>query len=424
MNAHTGSQRQQHRTRATLSALSLAVMLGLGAGACALPGQLGAADAVSGTPQTTTTAAPNEAAARRTTTTSAPNAAAPVPTTSAAPAPAPAGRNATLWPFASDSPWNTPIGSGAALESASGALTSMIRSTTLKTQDGSSSMNMVTWMNADSYSHPVYTATNSDPMATISQTYGAPVTARVPASATPAVGTDKHMHVIQPDGGTIVEMWDVTRNSSTSLTAGRIAVVNLLGSGIGPDNGVRAYGGSAVGGLIRKWEVDPSDPNYTDGVIRHAIAIAVPNGMLKYTGGNAGYDAAGYGTAKGYVWPATEQDYSSPWAYYGTIPMGQLFTIPKSVNIDTLGLSSAARAVAKAMQDYGAYVTDCTGPGTVAFYAEPTVPSAWLGDVAGPNWSASSLTTIRKNLVAVTNNGPTSVGGGGSRPIASAPALG
>ncbi len=405
-----------HRSRRALTALGLTAVIGLSATACAMPGKLGAADAASGAgkPTPTTAApAPTTTAAPTTPTTAAP---ATTTTTTATPsAPQAVGtRNAALWPFAADSPWNTPIGTGAALESTSGPLTSMIRS-------GAS--NLLTWMNADQYSHPVYTATAADPVATITQPYDAAVTARVPAGATPANGSDKHLHVVQPDGRTIVEMWDVTRISSTRLNAGRVEVVDLYGSGLGPDNGVRAYGGSAVGGLIRKWEVDRSDPNYTDGVIRHAIAIALPGGMLRYGGGPSGYDAAGFGTAKGYVWPATEQDYDSPSGYSGTIPMGQLFTIPKSVNVDALGLSPSARAIAKAIQDYGAYVTDRTGPTTVALYAEPSVSAAWIADVAGPSWSGSQLTTIRKSLVAITNNGPANVGGGGSRPLAVAPAL-
>ncbi len=413
------------RFRRIVPLVGISTVLTLGAGACAIPGQLGAADASGSGAQpapTTTTPVPATVAARPTTTTTT---AAPAPTSTVPnKARALTGRDAELWPFASDSPWNTPIGSGAALEAASGRLTSMIRSTSIRAQDGSSTMNLVTWVNADQYSHPVYTATNSDPVATITQTWDGPVTARVPANASPAAGTDRHLHVIQPDGRTIIEMFDVTRVSATSLTAGRIEVVDLFSSGLGPDNGTRAYGGSAVGGLIRRWEVDPTDPRYTDGVIRHAIAIALPAGMLRYSGGNAGYDANGFGTAAGYVWPATEQDYDSPWSYYGSIPMGQLFTIPKSVNIDALGLTPSARAVAKAMQDYGAYVTDRTGPSTVALYVEPTVSSTWVSEVVGPNWTGSQLTAIRKTLVAVTNNGPSSVGGGGVPLAPTAPALG
>jgi hypothetical protein len=310
------------------------------------------------------------------------------------------------------------------LEGGAGPLTSKVRVGSLLTKDGSANVNITSWMNASTYSHPVVWATAKDPLMTVTAPWDPTVTVRIPASAQPAAGTDRHLHIVQPDGKTLIELWAADKTSATTFTAGRIEVVDLTGSGIGPDNGVRAYGGSAIGGLIRRWEVDPSDPNYTDGVIRHAVAMALPAGMLRYSGGTEGYDANGYGTARGYVWPATEQDYDSPYAYYGTIPMGQLFTIPKSVNVGALGLSPSARAIAKAIQDYGAYVTDRVGDGTVSFYAEPSVPSGWLSDVAGPNWSGSQLATIRTNLTAVTNNGPGSVGGGGTRPLALAPAFG
>jgi hypothetical protein len=302
-------------------------------------------------------------------------------------------------------------------------MTSKVRATSQPTQDGRGTNNLVSWINASTYSHPIYTATSSDPLVTITAPWDPSERVRVPKSAKPAEGSDGHMHIVQPDGRTLIELWTARWTSATTIEAGRIEVVDLKGAGIGPDNGVRAYGGSAIGGLIRKWEVDPTDPHYTDGVIRHAVALALPASMLRYTGGSSGYDASGNGTAKGYVWPATEQDYDSPYSYYGTIPMGQLFTIPKSVNVDALGLSPAAARIAHAIQDYGAYVTDRVGDTTVALYAEPNVPASWLDDVIGPTWSGAQLTKIRQQLVAVTNNGPTSVGGGGTPTAALAPAL-
>jgi hypothetical protein len=104
--------------------------------------------------------------------------------------------------------------------------------------------------------------------------------------------------------------------------------------------------------------------------------------------------------------------------------MGSLLVIPKSVNVDALGLSPANRAVAKALQDYGAYVVDQSGGSTVAFYAEPTTPGAWQNSIVGPGWSAGELETIRQQLRVVTNNGPDSVGGGGTRSVPLAPGFG
>jgi hypothetical protein len=153
--------------------------------------------------------------------------------------------------------------------------------------------------------------------------------------------------------------------------------------------------------LIRNWEIDPSDPNYTDGVIRHPLAMAIPGTMLHYDSGDPGYDANGYGTALGYVSPATEQDFDSPWSYSGVIPMGSRVVLPTAVDIDTLDLGPAARAIAQALQDYGAYVTDRTGPDTVSFYAEPSAPPAWLAAVRGPNDAGGQLDRIREQLVVV-----------------------
>ena len=241
---------------------------------------------------TTTTAAATTPAAKPTTTTT-PAATPTVTTAPAATPPAPSvpivgARNPSLWPFASDSPWNTPIGSGAPLEGAAGPLTSKVRVGSLLTKDGSANVSITTWMNASTVLAPrVWTSAN-DPLMTITAPWDPTVTVRIPASAQPADGTDRHLHVVQPDGRTMIELWAANKTSATTLTAGRVEVVDLYGSGLGPDNGVRAYGGSAVGGLIRRWEVDPSDPKYTDGVIRHAVAIAVPAGMLRYGGGADG----------------------------------------------------------------------------------------------------------------------------------------
>jgi hypothetical protein len=306
-------------------------------------------------------------------------------------------------PFASTSPWNTPVEPNRQLESPSGQMTSTLR------RGG-----ITSWMNISRYSHPIFEASESDPTVTITDSGHSPdwapgwttkVEWKVPVSALPAEGTDGHLHIVSPDGKKVLETFVWTWTGPTSASVGRMHIVDLEGSGIGPFNGTRAYGGSAIGGLIRKWEVDPTDPDYVDGTIRHALAIALPPSMMKYTGGLANYDEQGYGTAKGYVWPATEQDWCSPGCYGGPIPMGSFLVIPKSVNIDSLGLSPQARAIAKALQDYGAYVTDVVGEGTVAFYAEPTVPESWSNTILGPSWKAEDLESIRQQLVVATDSG-------------------
>ena len=95
--------------------------------------------------------------------------------------------------------------------------------------------------------------------------------------------------------------------------------------------------------------------------------------------------------------------------------MGSLLAIPPSVDLATIGIASSGPAfeVAKALQNYGAYVTDAAGANLV-FYVEPSA----RGEV--PDDFESQLAKAVAFLRVVANNGPRSVGGGGSprRPLA------
>jgi hypothetical protein len=267
-------------------------------------------------------------------------------------------------------------------------------------------------------------ATAGDPLVTLEDAvHGERTQILIPSGAVPAAGSDSNMAILQPDG-TTVDVWSVHWVNSTTLSVSRFERTSLSGSGLGPQAGIRASGLSSIGGLIRKWEIDPTDPGYTDGVIRHAVAISVPSGMLRYDGGSPGYDADGYGTALGYVWPATEQDYDSPWSYGGALPMGSLVAIPRSVDITQLGLNAQTLAIARALQDYGGYIVDRAGDGTVSLYAEPGVPDSWTDSVTGPTWTGAQLTAVRQQLRVVANSSPATIGGGGTPLVPMAPAPG
>lgn len=103
------------------------------------------------------------------------------------------------------------------------------------------------------------------------------------------------------------------------------------------------------------------------------------------------------------VWPATERDgYAiAPQAGYGlNIPMGQVFAIPPTVDINTLGLSPEGVIVARAFQKYGGIVTD-----TAAFTNILCQSSADITVQQGINIRNDSE-RIAAQLVAVTNFGP------------------
>ncbi len=256
-------------------------------------------------------------------------------------------------PFAADSPWNQPIPANATYRR-NDARTSAIRSTA---PFGTNSSQWTIW---------VWHAKASDPMVSINVSVrnltssgnanAGDVRIHMPANAHPDPANDSHMTIIDPDGKHAHEFWYV-KKSGGSFTAVSYAKVPLDGSGVNISGyashnsdyhtygwgATRAYGGSQLGGLIRKGEV-------TQGPIEHAIAVALP---ARYLGGRA-------------VWPATSDDQSPDYA--GVIPMGTRFAIPPDVNLDGLGLTPAHLRLAKALQKYGLIVVDKSG--SPCMYAE------------------------------------------------------
>jgi hypothetical protein len=210
------------------------------------------------------------------------------------------------------------------------------------------------------------------------------------------------MIVQEPGGAFDDETW-LTYLYPAWVNAGGFARHDLVnGDGWVPLKGfgIRAANASALGGLLRAWELQA-------GSIRHALAISLTQQRM----------------TPSFVPPATSIDHNHG-GYTGTIPMGQLFAIPQTTNIATLGLTSpAGRALATAMQTYGAYAVD-TG-GAFAFYAEPSaqplVDPARAG--GGTPW-ASDVTRIVGAMKCVTNNQSPNWGGGGTPLAPAAPPFG
>lgn len=183
-----------------------------------------------------------------------------------------------------------------------------------------------------------------------------------------------------------------------------------------------AHGGShlsAIGGALRVGEL-------TSGMIRHVLKINLLGKENFYNGDG------------GFRWPATKADggYNDPSKanyYGGTNPemrIGALLALHKdvvleSVSNNSLGLETeAALIIARALRDYGAYTVDNTawdtygliteiGPeGRVSdefkslygydmnFYGNPSTP--WARDIK----------KMFTSLYVISNNSPTTVGGG------------
>jgi hypothetical protein len=294
-------------------------------------------------------------------------------------------RDPGLWPFSSDSPWNMPLGKEAKFAAPSDPATADVLR-------GNARVNA-----NNGWSHPVYEAKFSDPLTTWTDVRGKVVSdrpeekgqkslqERTPAAATPAEGNgkwDRHMHVVAPDRNSLIEGFRVQREAPTRLTA-QVYRTDLRGTGI-EKGGTRAYGGSAIGGLIRIHEIQARR-------IPHAVAVAMGDDQL----GKAKHGSAASPTFdQSFVWPATWTDgyaYKKP----GSVRMGMLFAIPRSVDIYKLGLNPEALAVAKAMQEYGAYVVDYGAPTVI--YMQQGVPDTAVNNVK------AQANIIKNELRRVTN---------------------
>jgi hypothetical protein len=298
-------------------------------------------------------------------------------------------RQGAYWPFAATSPWNMPLGSGATYESSDATQTANLISTSVDVGG-----NMELW------SHPMYVARATDSLCTITNVVdNATYQYRIPSGAQPAgpsptLGyTDAHMHVVDPSLQTVHEGFRMEQTGSTTWTTHYKVDNSLTGSGVG-SGGVRAYGGSAIGGLIRKHEI-------ANRYIPHAVAIALDNSQLKSP----------------YVWPASDQDFGGSSTYAGQNPMGTLCAIPPSVNLTTLGLNADALALATALQNYGAYVTDRGSQ--LTFYLESGSDQTKSDAMR----NSTALSTIRAQLRVVTNNSSSNPGGPGTRRVPYAPRL-
>lgn len=306
-------------------------------------------------------------------------------------------RDLALWPFDTCSPWNHPLGDGAQYETLS--------SPALWNAAGDARTTAA--MNAASWSHPVYA---EDPSGGRSGTltghneHGTMMTYHLmlPSGTRPALGDDAHLHLVDVSRTYVYEMYQATV-SGDAITAVDLIRNELRGSGVfdglaspGKElwHGVRAYGGSAIGGLIRKGELA--------GTIRHALAVAVRRAAMNKTTANG----------MGYVWPASYRDdgWTTTYGSTGNLHMGSLLAIAASEDLSALFrreriTDTRVQAIAAALKDYGAYVVDATSD-NLSFYAEPAALDADSIDTA-------QLSRLLPALRVVGNSDAQHVGGGG-----------
>ena len=304
-----------------------------------------------------------------------------------------AGRDPAFWPFAARSPWNHPIGSGAVFVD--------VNSPGLNLANGAGLFS--------AKRRPVVLATTSDPRrrilaANVPEPF---IGIRIPIE--PSATSFDRFVLIDEDHRFAYEMTRVRRVEGGDLAAQRCLEVDLRSDGVPPFHRGSAISAiSYLAGMLRQSELDRG--------IAHALSGCVPQTALTRTGPE---DPA-------FVWPALLPpnigQWGRPWleslAKTGNLRLGALLAIPGSVDITKIGLGNSGPGfeLARALQDYGVYVTGTFEDGgagpeitqRLIINAEPGLTDKLPADVN------AALTLVAPYLKIVINNGPQSIGGGGT----------
>lgn len=250
----------------------------------------------------------------------------PIPPTPTPP-PTPTAFKLGQVPFAATSSWNKPIPANTTYTNVNWPKTTGYNYT-------------VSW---DAYSAAIYIAQSTDPLVKV--TYppgwgypGGTLSVHMPTNANGAPGTDGELLVI--DGTTVHNFWIFNRTSSTTGTAQSYGAANILtASGWGSKSpflsaGITAAGSSQMAGILIQAETDA-------GEINHALNLRGDSTIV----------------AAGLVGEAISSDGG---ASGGILKEGQKYAIPKTTAMPQ-GLSPLGQKVFRAMQNYGAFVTDVSG---------------------------------------------------------------
>ena len=221
-------------------------------------------------------------------------------------------------------------------------------------------------LTVSSYGVAVVVASASDPLVTVTNTNNwgtvtGTTSFRAPAAAKPASGTDGHLVVVQPDGSAI-EMWKASRQANGNFTAGAVAR-SLNGQHGFNTAGCRGSSFALAAGVIDPLEVKA-------GTINHALLMILPTSVVK----------------RAAVWPSTSTDGTNYSA--DSLPEGARLILDP--NADLSKLTALERAVAVALQRYGAYLGDKTGGTDLSFAT--LAPESYTTTGQSDQWAAQGIT--------------------------------
>jgi hypothetical protein len=251
---------------------------------------------------------------------------------------------------------------------------------------------------------------------------------RIPSGYTYYHATDNNCFTFFTDNDNFIQTQPMQYVSSFNKWTSKYVweSQSVFGDGIRGNHG--GAGMSGFGGTVRLGEINPGSE------IKHALKVNI---FCKLYANYRNNEPDG---KPGYRWPAVKSDSgagdSGSGNYYGgsnpEVQMGTLLALKPEFDISSLR-TEPARILAKAMQDYGAYIVDNTawdvyaieteeGPqGSVANevqknYGISYVTNANKNDQKGANtqtWNwVKDMADIFTNLHAISNNSSTTIGGG------------
>lgn len=327
-------------------------------------------------------------------------------------------RDPLRWPFASDSIWNMPVGSDAIYVPAGlSAVPGNDREAPMPQVDDERIVLMPHAPLAEIY-HSDAGWTDKD---RCKPTGSLLLKAPIPRDYIVPSGPENSSAVLlAADGRTVLQAQPFARcqpgGPATSLV--KFEPVDLYGPGISGAHG--GSGLSALGGSIRLGELRPGQQGP-----RHALKVNVYAKESLYRCRTPD---------ECYRWPASTADNYAV-GHYGiegeginpAMKMGALLAIPPWISIRGLKLETEpGRQLAWTLQNFGAYIVDDTYGPAFAINAE-SGPNGSVRDQFKADWGfdleqrvkhdspwVRDLQTLVKALHVIDNNGPDSIGGGGT----------
>jgi hypothetical protein len=292
-------------------------------------------------------------------------------------------------PFAADSVFNQPLGSGAQWQ-ANAQL---------------SSANAFINTTASGFNENVYAGSASDPLITVTNNgdsggQAGTFQVHIPAGAVPASGGDSTLAVDDTTSSTWYSFGGFNWTGTDTATVSQASSEPFNGSGITQDGSNFDEG---VGTLL--------ESDLQSGSINHMLRMELPTDMLQ------SYSQTSTNQLAPYAWPQTEEDgfaingNGGP-AYSGTVPYGVTIGIPAGTPEPAAVAGNAgANMLWQELQDHGAMVRDSGGSGnSVIFQADQNVnPNDPL--IQGMDQFSSQIMAATQIL---TNQGPNSINGGGT----------